>query len=175
MPNLRSQSNSTTNDNSSTDDVPTNGAAEHTRNNASGCKRKNKNNDSVPITNDVQIQDRSPHKRQHTEDDCESKESTNTNDDHAPFEESLATIILELDYYILCKLAKVKLSWVVGNGQRHILPVQQSLIKYYNDEGIGVDTLKAEIAEKEKLKKKSLSQIIQLIHQLFYLQHLIES
>ena len=148
MPNLRSQGrNSTTNDRSSADKVPTNGAVEYTKNNISGCKRKNKNNESVPITNDVQIQDRSPHKRQHTEDDCESKESTKTSDDHTPFEESPATIILGLDYYILCKLAKEKLSWVVdGNGQRHILPVQLELTRYYSGEGNGVDTLKADIA-----------------------------
>jgi len=150
MPNLRSQSrNSTSNGNSSTDDVPTNGAVEYTRNNTSGCKRKNKNNESVPITNDIQIQrqqyDRSPHKRQHTEDDNESKESTSKTND-TPFEESLATIILDLDYYKLCKLAKEKLSWKVGNGQRHVQPVQRELIKYYNDEGIGVDNLKADIA-----------------------------
>ena len=145
MPKLKSLSNSSTA--ISTDDTPTNGAAEHTRNNTSGCKRKNKNNDSVPITNDIQIQrqqyDRSPHKRQHTEDDCESKESTKAN---IPFEESLATIILELDYDTLCKLAYEKLSWKVGNGQRHILPVQKRLVKYYNVEGIGVDNLKADIA-----------------------------
>jgi len=79
---------------------------------------------------------------------CEydSEEPTKTNDDHTPFEESPATIILGLDYYILCKLAKEKLSWVVGNGQRHILPVQLELTRYYSGEGSGVDTLKADIA-----------------------------
>jgi len=150
MPILRSRSrNSTSNGNSSTDYVPTNGAVEYTRNNTSGCKRKNKNNESVPITNDIQIQrqqyDRSPHKRQHTQDDNGSKESTSKTND-TPFEESLATIILDLDYYKLCKLAKEKLSWKVGNGQRHVQPVQRELIKYYNDEGVGVDNLKADIA-----------------------------